>query len=108
MRLKLKKREDPKRVGKQMTVIQQGFNCKFKDKDNMYIVGNAVGRMYTVKIRQEQAVCNIKYVPITLRGLIKAMYNKYHLRGGLSPSCAKCCDGDVENDGSKNATIMAL
>ena len=67
----------------------------------MYIVVNTVGRMYTVEIRQGQTSCDMKYFPLTLGGLIKAMHNKYCLRGGWRPSCAKCSDGDMEDDGWK-------
>ena len=49
----------------------------------MSIVGNAVGRMYIVEIRQEQTSCDIKYFPVTLGGLIKAMHNTYRLRDGV-------------------------
>ena len=82
-----------------MTVTRQGFNCKIEDRDNISIVVNVVGGMYTVEIRQEQeqTSCDIKYMPVTLRGLIKAMHNKYRLRGGWSPSCVKRGDSDMED-----------
>ena len=87
-----------------MAVIQQGFHCKIEEKDKISAMVNVTERLYTDTYKQEQDNCGIKSVPVTSRGLIKAIHETYCLKGGQSP-CVRSGNGVVEDDGHETALV---
>ena len=66
------KGEDPRKLGKQIAIIQSRFKIQVDQKENISAVVNV--RRYADEIRQVQRLCKMKSEPVIARKLIKAMH----------------------------------
>ena len=97
MGLMLRKGEDQKNIVKEMAAVHPGFNCIAEDNCVIFTVVNAARQLYVDAIGQEQVILDFRYVPVTFRGLIIAMTQYHHLKGGWSPSMKLDVNSD-DND----------
>ena len=73
MELKLSNKEDPKKLGKGIAMVQGRYMCKVDEHQKLAMVVNADGRAYADTICQETMLCDIKNENMTAKRLIKAM-----------------------------------
>ena len=99
MKLKLSNKEDHRKLGERIAMIQGGYMCKVDENQRLAGAVNAGRRDYADIICQETIICNIsKNEKMTAKRLIKAMQQNFRPKGGA--------DSDEDNDSDKGTALM--
>jgi len=95
--LKLKKNEDPKKLGKRVIRVVNSYRNKIDEEQLVAVVVRAAGKTYANCIRQESRyIQRIESRHATAKELISAMAEQWRISGGRNDDEANDTDDDAE------------
>ena len=83
MKLKLSRKEDRKKLGKRIAMIQGGYTCKVDGNQKLAVVSMPAERL-TLTNHQETMICDTKREKMTAKRLIEAIQQNFRLKGGAN------------------------
>ena len=95
--LKLKKNEDPKKLGKRVIRVVNSYRNKIDEEQLVAVVVRATGKTYVNCIRQESRyIQRIESRYATAKELISTMAEQWRIPGGRNDDKANDTDNDAE------------